>query len=343
MRKFLIALVLLVGIMFIIARMAEVEAIFDTFKRGDWRFLSLAFAIEGMWLLNVAGSFKTIYRALGVEEKIEHLLVMSAAANFVNVVTPSAGMGGMAIFISEARHRNYSAGRATVAGALYVLFDYAGFLCVLALGLIVLFRRNNLNITELIASGIFVLIAIVLGILLYLGTRSSTALGNTLAWMAQQVNKVVRPFLNREYLSEERAYSFAKDASNGLKKIRRNPNDLIFPGVLALTNKVLLIAILLCMFMAYDLDLSIGTLIAGFSISYLFMIVSPTPSGVGFVEGALTLTLHSFFIPLGPSAVVALSYRGITFWVPLIFGMVAFRWLGKMPQAAEMAPPEVPD
>ena len=63
------------------------------------------------------------------------------------------------------------------------------------------------------------------------------------------------------------------------------------------------------------------------------MIVSPTPSGVGFVEGALTLTLASFYIPLSDAAVIAIAYRGATFWLPLLFGMLAIRWMGGLEQA----------
>jgi hypothetical protein len=81
------------------------------------------------------------------------------------------------------------------------------------------------------------------------------------------------------------------------------------------------------MFLAFGTEISIGTLVAGFSIGYLFLIVSPTPAGVGFVEGGLTLALTSLSVPLGAAAVITLAYRGITFWLPLLLGMLAFRIL----------------
>jgi uncharacterized protein (TIRG00374 family) len=68
-------------------------------------------------------------------------------------------------------------------------------------------------------------------------------------------------------------------------------------------------------------------LIAAFSIGYLFLIVSPTPAGIGTVEGALTLALSTMYIPMGSAVVIALAYRGITFWVPLAFGGIALRML----------------
>jgi uncharacterized protein (TIRG00374 family) len=103
----------------------------------------------------------------------------------------------------------------------------------------------------------------------------------------------------------------------------------LIPAGLALSNKLLLVGILLLMFLSFNVTFSIGTLIAGFSIGYLFFVVSPTPSGIGFVEGALTLALVSLYVPVSKAAAVALAYRGITFWIPLLIGMLAFRFVSR--------------
>jgi uncharacterized protein (TIRG00374 family) len=327
MRKLIIALAFLLGLVFIFINLAEVQDIAATLQRGDWRFLLLALVVQALWLLNLAVTYWAFYRSLGINEDIGRLYLTVSAANFVNIVAPSVGVGGLAIFITEARRRGYSTARVTIAGGLVVFFDYIGFLCVLGLGLIVLFRRNNLNATELGASGILVLVATIFGLIIYAGMRSGKAMGRILAWMARQVNRFLLLFLHREYLSEKRAYEFAGEASSGLRELRQTPNSLILPAALSLINKVLLILILLLVFLAFDVPFTAGTLIAGFSIGYLFQIVSPTPAGIGFVEGALTLGLHSLNVPLGDATVIALSYRGITFWLPLLLGMFAFRWL----------------
>ncbi len=329
MRNLVIAIVLLIGLVYIFTHVAEVQEIAATLQRGDWRFILLAFGVQAIWLLNLAACFRAIYRSLGIDENLKRLYLMVSAANFVNVIAPSGGMGGLAIFISEARRRGHSSARVTIAGGLVVFFDYIGFLCVLALGLIVLIRRNNLTTTELAASGVLVIIAAVLGMLIFLGMRSGQAMGKMLAWMARQVNRFLLLFLQREYLSEKRAYEFAHEASSGLRELRRNPESLIVPAILSFSGKALLILILLLVFMAFKVPFSVGTLIAGFSIGYLFLIVSPTPAGIGFVEGALTLGLRSLNVSLGDATVIALAYRGITFWIPLLFGIVAFRWLSR--------------
>ena len=57
------------------------------------------------------------------------------------------------------------------------------------------------------------------------------------------------------------------------------------------------------------------------------MIVSPTPAGIGVVEGLVTLSLVSMFVPVEAAAIVVLGYRAITFWLPLFFGMLAMQRL----------------
>lgn len=339
MRKLIAAVALLLGIAFIIARMAEVQAIADTVQQGNPIFLLLAVVILCSWILNIAASYRAIYRVLGLEERLEDLVLLAAAANFVNVVAPSGGVGGMAVFISDARRKGYSGGRVTVAGVLYVLLEYAAFLGILTLGLIVLFRRNNLTSVEIVASGVLVIVALTMTGLMFLGLRSAKALEAVLIWATRRINRLLHPFVHREFLSEARAHEFAHDAASGLRELRKRPNELVLPVVLAFSNKAHLILILLMMFLAFGTPLTMGTLIAGFSIGYLFLIVSPTPAGIGVVEGALTLGLASLNVPLGTAAVIALAYRGVTFWLPLLFGMLAFRRIsnwGKASPALEM-------
>ncbi|MFN2127174.1 MAG: YbhN family protein [Anaerolineales bacterium] len=327
MRNFVIAVFILIGVVFILFNLTEVQSIIDTLQDGNLVYIFLALGLEIIYLLNVTGSYRAIYSALGLNEKSDRLFLMAASANFVNVGAPSGGVGGLGIFISEARRNQYSSARVTVAGALVVLFDYLGFLSLLGLGLTVLFRRDNLNSAEIVASILMVLLVVSWIGLLYLGMRSEKSLGRLLARLAILVNTILKPFIRRKYLSEKRAFVFARDVSEGLNYIRYKPLNLILPAILGLTSKIVLMVILAVIFLAFNVPFSTGTIVAVFSLGYLFWIISPTPSGIGFVEGALTLGLTSLQVPLGAAAVIALAYRGVTFWFPMLIGMLAIRWL----------------
>ena len=332
MRKIVIVIVLLLGIALVIFSFAELKNISDTLKHSNWRFLAVALFFECLWLYNVAITYGVLYRLVGLHEDKKRLLLVSTAATFVNVIAPTAGIGGMAVFLDDAKRRNHSSGRVTVVGALFVLFDYVAFLCVLALGWVVLIRRNNLNAGEITASLILLGLAIAFAALIYLGYRSATALGNALAWMARLVNRVLRPFIHREYLSEGRAHEFSAEMGEGLSTIRGKKRNLIWPFLFALNSKALLICVLAFTFLAFGTPFTVGTLVGGFSIGYLFLIVSPTPSGLGIVEGMLTVALNTLRVKLDAAVLITLIYRALTFWFPLAVGGVAFRLLQGKPK-----------
>ncbi|MBE3118352.1 MAG: flippase-like domain-containing protein [Candidatus Atribacteria bacterium] len=332
MRKIVIVIVLLLGIALVFFSFAELKNISETLKHSNWRFLAVALFFECLWLYNVAITYGVLYRLVGLHEDKKRLLLVSTAATFVNVIAPTAGIGGMAVFLDDAKRRNHSSGRVTVVGALFVLFDYVAFLCVLALGWVVLIRRNNLNAGEITASLILLGLAIAFAVLIYLGYRSATALGNALAWMTRLVNRVLRPFIHREYLNEGRAHEFAAEMAEGLSTIRGRKRNLIWPFLFALNSKALLICVLAFTFLAFGTPFTVGTLVGGFSIGYLFLIVSPTPSGLGIVEGMLTVALNTLRVKLDAAVLITLIYRALTFWFPLAVGGVAFRLLQGKPK-----------
>jgi uncharacterized protein (TIRG00374 family) len=225
----------------------------------------------------------------------------------------------------------------TVVGVLYVLFDYIAFFFVLALGFIVLIRRNNINVGELTAAAILLAIAAGVAFLLYLGYKSADRLGKALAWLARLLNRILRPFIHRDYLQEERAHLFAREIAEGISMLQGKRKEMLWPLLFAFNNFALLICVLAFTFLALGTPFTVGTLVGGFAIGYLFLIVSPTPSGLGVVEGVMTIALNTLRVQMEAALLITLTYRLVTFWFPLAVGAVAFRILGgqKKPVAAE--------
>ena len=328
MRKFFVALVLLLAVVFIFLRLSELRSIADTLQKGNWAFLSIALLFECVWLYNLSATFGALYRLVDLKEGRLQLLLMTTAANFVNVVAPSGGIGGVAVFMGSAKRRNLSTGRVMVVGALYVLYDYAALMCILALGFVVLIRRNTLGASELVASAILLVLAFAMAALLYLGYKSAEQLGRVLAWLSRLVNRLFRPFIHRDYLLEENAHLFAREVAEGVLLLRGKRMDLVWPFLFSLNNKALLVCVMASTFLTVGTPFSVGSVVGGVSIANLFLIVSPTPSGVGIVEGILPFALNMLRVPWSASVVIRLIYRAITFWLPLVVGIVTFRILG---------------
>ncbi len=330
MKKLVIALVLLLAILFVISRFTEVQQLALVLKEGNFWFLGLAILIEAAWMVNLGATFQALFELLGIRQGMITLARLAIASNFVNQVAPSAGMSGMAVFISQGPRNGGSSAVIAVGTVLFLLFEYLGLLSIIFVGLLILGFYNSLHFTEVIAFVLFLALAVALAALLILAARSQQKLAAVLTWLALKANRLLRPFMHREAFNVEKASVLAAEAAEGIGALRHIRFGWLKPLLFTFAGKAMLIAILGLMFPAFNTDFTLAKLIAGFSIAYLFVIISPTPSGMGFVEGAMTLTLHSLDIPLESATIITMAFRGVTFWVPFFIGLIAFRTLPKM-------------
>ena len=327
MKKVFVFIVLFLGVIVVAFSFSELETILFTLRKAHLSFFLLALVIQFVWFVSSGRMYQSIFHLLGVHEDVFTLSRIATAANFINVVAPTAGAGGVALFAAEAHRRGHPTGKVTVAAALFLLLDQAAFLIILALGLIILVRRNDLDAGEITASLFLFGIAATYATVLYIGYRSAERLGNLLAKFVRLINRIVHFFRRENYLSEERAHAFAHEIADGFSGLTEKPISLVRPVLWGIFDKGLLMLILVCSFLAFEVPFSGGTIIAGFSIAYLFLIVSPTPSGIGIVEGIMPVALSSLNVNWSQSVVITLLYRAVTFWFPLAVGAWAFRGL----------------
>jgi glycosyltransferase 2 family protein len=327
MRRIVIVVIVLLALAFVLFSLTELENILEVLKESNVIFLLVAVLVEMICLLNTTATFGALYRLVGLTESGRRMFLMTTAANFVNMVAPSGGLGGIAVFLDEARRRRLSTARVMVVGVLYLLYEYAALFCILTLGFIVLIRRESINIGELIAAGFLLVLVSSIASILLLGYRSPDRLGKFLAGLSSLLNRLLKPLLRRDILVIENAYKFSHEISEGIASIRGSKKNLILPFLFTLNNKILLMFILTCTFLALNTPFSAGTIVGGFSISYLFFYASPTPSGVGFVEGILPAALNSLSVPFTEAVLITLVFRAVTLWLPLAAGAVAFHIL----------------
>jgi glycosyltransferase 2 family protein len=327
MRKVFIWLAFLLAAVLVLFSLREIEQTIETLQRARLEFILVAVILQLGFMFSETVGYCLLYRLMDLRESFRRLGLLVVGSNFLNIVAPSAGASGIAVFVDDARRRNLSPGRTAAATALYLFLDYAAFMVALSLGLLVLFRRGNLDAGEIGASALMTLLCLGFGTLLYIGSHSGARLGKILARLARLANKILRPFYRRDYVRESRAYEFSHEIADGLSVLRNRRRRLFKPFAFALLGKTLHALLLMFVFLGFGVDFSAGTVIGGFAISYLFLIISPTPSGIGVVETILPLALVSLRVPWTEAVVVTLTYRALTFWLPLALGAVAFRVL----------------
>jgi uncharacterized protein (TIRG00374 family) len=331
LRKIFFFLVAILGIWFIYTQLSEFKTIAETVKKGEWLFLMSSLLAALGWIAYTGFIYKSIYKMVGLEESWLPLTMTFAAGFFVNIISTAGAATSLAVFLVDGKRRGHPTSRVTVAWALNMLFETIGLLSVVILGLAVLARRNNLQWGEITASILLLIIALGISALLYLGMKSTRLLGNVLAWCVERINWLLRPILRREFSSPESAQLFAFEAADGVALLRQYPRRLIILALMAIGSKSLLMLIFLLCFLAYQVPFSTGTIIAGFSMGYQFAVVSPTPAGIGIVESVWPIFLRSLGVATGAATVIMLTFRALTFWIPLLIGFIAFRLLPNLP------------
>ena len=328
LRKLFYSAIFLLTIFFMARNFEELKLILITFTQSDSRWLFIAMLAHILWLVTIAGNFWACYHLMGIHEKLRHLVPLTTAANFINVIAPSYGAGALAVLITDGSRRGKPVGKVSTAAFVYLVYDYLGFLVVLSLGFSILSRRGLLDALLIGAAVFAVSIAVGLIILTAIGVHSADQLESAILWLVDLANRLLQPLFKRAVINRAKAQNFALDIADGLLQIRHSPRKLILPGVLALTRKAMMVIILFSVSLAFHNPFGIETLLASFSVSYLFTIASITPSGVGFVEGAMALTQNAMGVNPLTSTAIALTYRGITFWLTLAYGFIAIRMIG---------------
>jgi glycosyltransferase 2 family protein len=327
MRKIIQVIVIILAIVYVVVSFTQIQTIIETLRMGNFPFLLVAFLFELLCLFNATAVYGSLFQLVGLKETRWNLFLMTTASTFVSMIAPSGGMSGMAVFIDSAKSRKLSSGRVLVVGILYLLYEYASLLCVVTVGFIVLIRRGHLSAGEVSAAIFMLAIAIADAVVLYLGYKSQRRLGKLLVNLSKFVNHLLFRFFHRDLLNVENAYNLSVEIAEGIKTIRGKPDKLVWPFLFALNNKAILLFVLAFTFMSLDVPFSVGTIIGGFSLVQLFFYVSPTPGGVGVVEGVFPLILDALGVPFGKAMLITLTYRGITLWFPLLIGFFSFRLL----------------
>jgi uncharacterized protein (TIRG00374 family) len=325
----LLVVFILFAAVFIIARMAEIEQMGRLLASISANFLVLALVAEGLWMVVASLIYQKNFKIVGVNEGFKHTFFLSSSANFANVVTPSWGMAGLAVFWADAEHRGYSKGSATVVCTLYMIFEYLSLLLVILLGFFSLLKRSLLGWPFVSSALVLFAFVIFMVYMLFLGLRYPDKFRSFFVGASRFLNRLVRTLIKREFLPLSSAETFTDTAIDSINLLQSQWRKLMVPFGLAMINKMILITILMLMFTAFKEPFTPGILIAGFSLCYLFFYASPTPAGIGIVEGVMTLALKSLGVPLASATLITLSFRGFTFWLPLLVGFTSFRFLSR--------------
>jgi len=325
-RRWLLPLAVLAFVVVVIARRTELDELARTLARGRWPWVAAAAALQCAYYLFYAALCHASFAVVGMRSRFREVLVVLLGSMFANVVVPSGGAAGAALFVDDAARRGESPARAAAGLLLAMTAILAALTLALSASLAWLARRHELQGLEVggAAALVAMLLALLLPLALGLGLpRALHALLRGAAAAARGLCRLVRlPGPGPDWAGRTAGEFVA--VADGLRARPARPLGLL---AIALGMTALDLATLAALFLAFREALRPGVVLAGYAFGILSWLLSPVPQGIGVVEGVMTLVYTSLGVRAGPAALIVLSFRGLTFWLPMLAGFVLLRRL----------------
>lgn len=307
----------------LVSRFTELEQLKQTLQQGQWGWILAAFLSQTLYFIVFTSSYQAAFNTLDIDIRTRDLLPVTLGSLFVNMVVPAGIAGGTALFAQELSRRGKPATRTATGVLLQLIADFAAFTLILVPGLVYLFYEHDLKTYEILAAILLILMTLGLSSSLLVGIWKPNWLQRLFDWAHQTTDGLFKRLNRASPLTAEWAQENVAEFSQASNAVAVHPSRLMRTLGMAFIAHLLDVVTLYILFRAFGQTISLGTLVAGYSVGILFWIVSITPQGIGVVEGVMALTFTSLGISGAAATTVVLAFRGLTFWIPMLLGFFA--------------------
>ena len=308
-----------------VSHLTEIEKATLPLIQGQPEWILLAAVLQVLYYTVFAAIFKSAFNTVDIKSKVRDLIPVTLGALFINVVAPTWGMAGAALYVDDASHRGESPARAAAGTLLAQTADFSAFALILAGGIAYLSMQNRLQNYEIAGAAVLVVILCSLAFTLILGLWRPILLMKLLGLAQSGINRLAKKVHRNTVLPDGWAARNAADFSNAARAIEAHPERLALTLGLALVAHLINIISLYAVFLAFHQQIEFGPLVSGYAMGILFWNISPVPQGIGVVEGVMALVYTSLGIHGFIAALIVLAFRALNFWLPMLLGFILLR------------------
>lgn len=322
--QLIFGLVILLFFIYIFFHFTEVKQIPALLSSLKWYYILGLVIFEFLFLQNRAQIFKVIYNKFNVAMSMWESLKIFIAAYTANTIAPSAGVAGVALYVSQAEKHNTTKTRVLLITLVFYFINLIALAALLLIPLIYFLTLGQLQTYFWVSALILFVIIILFGILIFLAYKAPKGFLRIVNICIHFINFFTK-LLHLKLIRNE----FANVLLDELKYFRliykKDPGVFWVPFLLFFLGNFYEIVILYIIFFAFGIHAHWLMLTVVYAISLLFMTISITPGGIGIVEPLMAVIFVSSGISLEISGLAVLIFRIITFWLPLPFGVVIMR------------------
>lgn len=275
-------------------------------ERAQPWWLLVAATLQAGTYLAQGETWRVVTRAAKVPLPRLATYKLSLAKLFVDQALPTGGISGTVVVARALEQRGVSRGVVMAAVVVATVAYYAAYVLTLAVALLVMILEGHAN--ELVLAAALLFIAFSIGVTvstLILSGRERAAP----RWLARI------PLLAT-------AIALLAQADPHLA---RRACLIVRAGSYQLALVLLDAATMWTLVRALGETASPTGVFGSFMISSLMRTLGILPGGLGAFEAASVLTLKLVGVPVAPALAATLLFRGLTFWLPMVPGLVFSR------------------
>jgi glycosyltransferase 2 family protein len=291
-------------------------------------FFSLAVAALFLAVVFDTLIWKSLLGSLSVKIKLRKLILYNWIGNFVELIIPSATIGGevarIALAQKETKHDAGIAAATVIGSRIVSTFVYSGGLL---LGVLMLLFTHQLP-----------LYLITPVVLVALGTGSVIACIFAIAYLEGAPSKITRLIMwitkcivknpTKKELLQAKIHNSLASFSEAFKTFKENPRQLIKPVLYAVAAWMFNLMVYLMIF--YSLNFTQISLIDLATVYCIITTVETITAGVpvGAVEVTMTSLFSLYGVPIAIAGAATTLTRLLTFWSQVAVGYPMLEWIG---------------
>ncbi len=322
--QLIFGLVVLLFFVYIFFHFTEVKQIPSLLASLKWYFILALLVFEFLFLQNRAQIFKVLYNKFGIPMNIWESLKIFIAAYTVNTIAPSAGVAGVALYVSQAEKHKTTKTRVFLITLVFYFINLISLAALMLVPLIYFLVLNQLQFYFWISGLILLAVILISIILIFFAYKKPNLFLKLMDSCINFVNFFLK-LLRIKVIKKEVANVFLDELKYFQIIYKKDPWVFWSPFLLFFLGNIYEIIILYIIFFAFGVHPHLLMLTVVYAISLLFMTISITPGGIGIVEPLMAVIFLSSGISLEISGLAVLIFRIITFWLPLPFGIVIMR------------------
>ncbi|MCC7290205.1 flippase-like domain-containing protein, partial [bacterium] len=250
--------------------------------------------------------------------------------SFVTISNPLGATGATAYMVKRLVDQGNNYMRSIFSIFAAQLSISIAFSPVLGTTLWYLNLTNHLNDYQIIASQVLLIInLVIIGVISFILLLPQFSI-KAATFAGTFSNILFKPVLRKSLINTTKLSGYIHEVQKASGNFSHSLSKFLGSLPLSLLYHLLNILILAIAFKAYGDSPAIEIVIAIYGTIVLFSSVSPTPQGVGIVEGLAQITAVSIGVPSEHAVVAILSYRIMTLWLPALLGLFVFRSFKKL-------------